>query len=182
MTSLYYADIRALSKESSSGTLSVMCSLFGTIHGLIKSTSFKLALAFPGFKSGEFRHPGNSIRVFSESELELNKILDMLEESPLVRDYCVISRLKQVPSDYSGSWCSYIRHRIPSRSSKVEGSRRKNLEAAEMFPYFNVVSKSTGQRFSCHINKVICEKNQAGSLCGYGLSRKMSLYSVPDLP
>jgi len=116
------------------------------LHGLIKGSGGRIALAFPDLRGVNI---GQRIRLFSDYADTLNDILVIINKHFYFRDYCRVTEVKSILGSYNGRFVSYSRFRIPTEKSDRNNSglhaRRKN--EAQGLPFFHLASSSTNQSF-----------------------------------
>jgi CRISPR-associated endoribonuclease Cas6/Csy4 subtype I-F len=151
------------------------------LHGLIKGSGGRIALAFPDLKGGDI---GQRIRLFSDSADTLSDILSVMNKHFYFRDYCRVTEVKTVPESYNGTFVSYARFRIPTLKSDRNNSglhaRRKH--EAQGLPFFHLASSSTNQSFMLRFSVEYADA-YAGEFLpnSYGLGSSMAKVFVPAL-
>ena len=180
-----YFDIEVRGAASTGGgqipALPVMTRLVGVLHGIIRDHPGKFALALPRMKTGELRHPGHVVRVFAESQDDLDVVVDALTANERIQGYVSFGYPKKVPDDFSGPWKEYRRFRVPGNGSRLEKCRDYRLQAANKLPFFRSASKSNGHAFSLHVD---CIDGAPSSDCrpdSYGLSVATRPFALPVL-
>lgn len=178
-----YFDIEVRGAASTGGgqvpALPVMTRLVGVLHGIIRDHPGKIALALPRMKTGELRHPGHVVRVFAESQVDLDVVVDALTANERIHGYVSFGYPKKVPDNFNGPWKEYRRYRIPGNGSRLEKCRDYRLQAADKLPFFRSASKSNGHAFSLHIN---CLDGSPSMDCrpdSYGLSVATRPFALP---
>ena len=151
------------------------------LHGLIKGSGGRIALAFPDLKGVNI---GQRIRLFSDNADTLNDILGFINKHFYFRDYCLVTEVKSVPEGYTSKFVSYSRFRIPTEKSDRNNSglhaRRKN--EAQGLPFFHLASSSTKQSFMLRFSVEYADA-YAGEFIpnSYGLGSSMGKVFVPAL-
>jgi len=178
----FYMDIEIQKKERSveKSALLLVSRLVSTLHKAFHDSPGQFAIAFPKMKTGDLRHPGRKVRVFSDTHEKLSGLRDSLEHSDLLEAF-QINPTQSVPADFDGEWVEYRRYRIPNTRSRLEKCRFYRLIEAENWPYLRILSKSTGHLFSLHIARM---ESSGPSECfpdSYGLSVSDRPFSLPAL-
>lgn len=166
---------------ASGGSLPVMTRLVQILHGIQRDRPGLLALAFPRLRKGEGRHPGNLVRVFSDSPENLQQVGGLLQENERMRGYIRYLPVKAVPEDFHGPWIEYRRVRIPGKGSRLEESRANKLAMAEELPFLRAASKTNGHGFSLHIDAIPGAKTAECEPDSYGLSVSTRAFALPDM-
>ena len=131
------------------------------------------------------------LRVFASSLEELVMLGQRLNPQPWIRDYTRFDAPIQVPDDFSGTWTSFTRYRIPTeKTDRKQGDergqlRQRRLQTAteERMDYFMLRSKSTSQFFTLIIQRKNGEAPATNCFPNsYGFSVNDRPFSLPDLP
>ena len=157
--------------------------LLSILHPVFKTRPKTFALAIPNGKK--------RLRVFASSYEELVMLREKLSPQPWMRDYTRFGAPIQVPDDFSGTWTSFTRYRIPTeKTDRKLGDehgqlRQRRLQTAknEQMDYFMLRSKSTSQSFTLIIQRKTGEAPAAN--ChpnSYGFAVTDRPFSLPDLP
>jgi hypothetical protein len=172
----FYIDIETGATVES---LPVVGRVVWVLHGILRKQPGLFAVAFPRLKKGEGRHPGNLVRVFSDSAEKLKQVLQSLQENERVQQYVSYYKPKPVPEDFDGAWVEYRRYRIPNTRSRLDKCREYRLNAAEAVPFIRATSKTNGQAFSLHIDAVPGVKPDTCVPDSYGLSVVTRTFALP---
>jgi len=185
MTPQAYFDIEIRGAASTGAgqipALPVMARLIKVLHGIFGAHPGKFALALPGMRTGEHRHPGHLARVFAENRDDLKLIQDDLQRNERIHGYVLYGKPAEVPESYAGKWIEYRRYRIPGTRSRLEKCRDYRLNHADTLPYVRLGSKSTGQAFSLYFATYDGEKSENCEPDSYGLSIPTKRFCLPDI-
>lgn len=179
----YYIDI-LLSKsgfEKDSGSLKRLGALIKKVHYL-NINGKELILSFPKYQRGDEKTLGNIVRVFSHSKENLEHILKIFKEDPIIK-YMNISNVREFIISNNTIFYEYKKFNIPRVNNRIPSLkanyREIKLTEAEDYPFVIIGSKSTEQKFSLIIEKRVSELNQ-GKPNSYGLSSANNRLSVPE--
>lgn len=185
MTPQAYFDIEIRGAAGSGAgqipALPVMARLIKVLHGIFADHPGVYALALPGMRTGEHRHPGHVARVFAENRDLLHDVQDALQRNERIHGYVLYGRPTDIPADYAGPWIEYRRYRIPGTRSRLEKCRDYRLNHADTLPYVRLGSKTTGQAFSLYFAVYEGEKTSDCQPDSYGLSIPTRRFCVPDI-
>lgn len=178
-----FHDIHQMSRESRNTLPYRAARTLRVLHSLFRDTPGRYALALPGEKS-HF----SVLRVFAETEAELNHIADILEGKTELG--VRLDRNRAVPSDFAGEWRSYCRYRIPTRKTerKPDGTvRQRRILAADdpenPMPYFQLHSRTNGHHFGLRVNILTGQTaSQTAEPDSYGLAVSTRPFALPHLP
>ena len=157
--------------------------LLSILHPLFKAHPYVFALALP---NGQKR-----LRVFASLREELVMLEERLNPQPWIRDYTKFGQPIQVPDDFSGTWTSFSRYRIPTEKyDRKQGDehgqlRQRRIQTAERerMDYFMLRSKSTSQSFTLIIQRKKGEASVGDCFPNsYGFSVADRPFTLPDLP
>lgn len=182
MQPLYYFDVTVRGTNMQDGvtmSLPVMARLLRILHGYFAHHPNKFAIAFPRLRMGEFRHPGNIIRVFAESRDEFDGVEDWIGANERVAPYVTKSYVLRVDPQKIFGWMEYRRYRIPSRNSRLLVCRDNRIKSSEEVPYLRM-SSSCGEAFSMHISASPGVESERCTPTSYGLSGE-ARFSLPVL-
>lgn len=147
-----YFDIEVRADARGDGlVIPIMERAFGVLHGAFREFPSRYAIALPHARSGTHRHPGSSIRVFSETREALDSLVSAIQSHSVVRDYLQLGYPRRIPDGFDGPWHEYRRYRITNRSSRLEKCREFRLRQAEELPYLRSISKTNGHGFGVYI-------------------------------
>ena len=173
MKPLAYFDIEIRGAASGGAgqipALPVMARLIKVLHGIFSDHPGKYALALPGMRTGEHRHPGHVARVFADNRDQLHDVQDALQRNERIHGYVLYGRPVEVPENYAGKWIEYRRYRIPGTGSRLEKCRDYRMQHADTLPYVRIGSKHTGQAFSLYFAVYDGEKSENCEPDSYGL-------------
>jgi len=161
--------------------LPVVTRLISLLHSLFRDHPGKFALALPGMKTGENRHPGHIVRVFTDNRDDLYVIQDALQHNERIHGYVLYGRHSDVPENFAGEWMEYRRYRIPGTRSRLEKCREYRMTYADSLPYVRLGSKSTGQAFSLYFEAHPGERTGDCEPDSYGLSLPTKRFCLPDI-
>lgn len=185
MTPRAYFDIEIRGAASAGGgqipALPVMARLIKVLHGIFSDHPGKFALALPGMRTGEHRHPGHVVRVFADNRDNLRLVQGALQRNERIHGYVLYGWPAEVPQDYAGKWIEYRRYRIPGTRSRLEKCRDYRLSHADTLPYVRLGSRSTGQAFSLYFAMYDGEKSENCEPDSYGLSIPTKRFCLPDI-
>jgi CRISPR-associated endoribonuclease Cas6/Csy4 subtype I-F len=172
----------------------IAAELVDALHYIYAKKKILFAVAFPGYSDDPVnKTPGDSLRIFTKVESELNIFLDALEVDDRIKPFIHIGRVRKTPENWSGKWVSYARFRIPNNnvSSDLpeyckEGHakvRARRLSKGGNLPFLGHNSSSTGQRFNILIQKNVYDHpvQPSGQPDGFGLSRTRNICTLPLL-
>ena len=180
----WFFDIDVLSGGEDSGLAAPV--LRGTVmsylHPFFKRHPETFALAVP--------LDTRRLRVFASTREELDSLVEYLTGIHWMRDYARLNYPRNLPADFSGSWTSYRRYRIPTlktdRKAGVEHGnlrqRRLDTVVGSKMDYFKLRSSSNKQVFTLVIERrpgtpsIECLPN------GYGLSSGENIFALPEVP
>lgn len=154
------------------------------LHRAFREEPGHYALALPGHA----RQPFAVLRVFAEGRDQLDKLVDVVEPQPIMRDYLRLGYPRKVPVDFSGTWTEYRRYRIPARRSGRKPNdnlreRRMAWAADHRLPFFIMQSRSTGQQFGLYVSiQTDAQASPEVHPDSYGLSVASRPFALPDLP
>lgn len=177
-------EIRGAASSGAGGipALPVMTRLISVLHGIFRNNFGMFAMALPGMRRGENRHPGHVVRIFADSRDDLYLVQDALQQNERIHGYVLYGRHSDVPENFDGDWIEYRRYRIPGTRSRLEKCREYRMRYADSLPYVRMGSKSTGQAFSLYIDAISGEQNETCEPDGYGLSIPSRQFSLPAMP
>jgi hypothetical protein len=181
MRALWYFDIEVRSssmKEGMMQSLPVMARLIRNLHGYFGQHPDKFAIAFPRLRMGEFRHPGNVIRIFTEIRDNFDGLVEWVKNNSRVAPYITKSFPQSVDEKNITGWMEYRRYRIPSRGSRLLQCRDNRIKSSEEVPYLRIASNY--EVFSMHISASEGIKTDRCNPTSYGLSGK-NRFSLPVL-
>lgn len=161
--------------------LPVVTRLISLLHSLFRDHPGKFAMALPGMRTGEMRHPGHIVRVFTENRDDLYLIQDALQHNERIHGYVLYGRHSDVPENFDGAWVEYRRYRIPGTRSRLEKCREYRMNHADSLPYVRLGSKSTGQAFSLYFEVRPGEKTVDCEPDSYGLSIPTKRFCLPEI-
>lgn len=185
----FYTDIK-LKGAAGIGARTTASMLMALVHHHLTKRPGTIAMAFPEAVVGNNPGPGKHIRVFSESDEQLEYFLDELEKSPVLALIQGVIRIRPVPINIT-KLVSYPRFVIGSRKRGKKDHdeyyarrlQRRNERLAESFFLPSLLvskSASTGQTypvcFECHYSETATEQ---GQINGYGLSQSASPVWLP---
>ncbi len=166
---LYYFDLIIDEVEEMAMPV-LMNQALSVVHGGIKSSVDKIAIAFPDIKGKKL---GRNVRLFAQSFSALDAIKESIRSHFFIRDYTSYSTVHEVDDNFDGPWCSYQRFRIPTNKSLREGSELKNkrIRLAKGLPFIVYKSLSNGNTFKMRV-KTVRHNSYNGNFIpnGYGLS------------
>ncbi|WP_294559318.1 type I-F CRISPR-associated endoribonuclease Cas6/Csy4 [uncultured Mailhella sp.] len=191
MKPLWYCTMAPLAEGEDSGMSAAFMRgrMLACLHGIFAGKNGAFAVAVP--EPGSPAERGGLLRVFASTCEDLEWLRQKLAASPWFRDYAHCSLPCAVAEDFSGTWFSYSRFRIPTLSTdRHEGEEHGRLRARRMkqakeeaLVYFILRSGSNGSRFSLHVRRMQgeapegeCEPN------GYGLCGAQRCFCLPELP
>ncbi|MDP1606306.1 MAG: type I-F CRISPR-associated endoribonuclease Cas6/Csy4 [Rhodocyclaceae bacterium] len=161
--------------------LPVVTRLISLLHSIFRDHPGRFAMALPGMRTGENRHPGHVVRVFTENRDDLYLIQDALQQNERIHGYVLYGRHNDVPENFDGEWIEYRRYRIPGTRSRLEKCREYRIKHADSLPYVRLGSKSTGQAFSLYFELRPGEKTGDCEPDSYGLSIPTKRFCLPDI-
>lgn len=179
MRALWYFDIEVRASSMHNGatqSLPAMARLMRNLHGYFGQNPDKFAIAFPRLRMGEFRHPGNVIRVFTENRDDFDGLVEWVKNSPRIAPYVSKSFPQLVEEKNITGWMEYRRYRIPSRGSRLLKCRDNRIKSSEDMPYLRISSE--GETFSMHISASEGNKTHQCNPTSYGLSGE-NRFSLP---
>ncbi len=178
----FYFDIEVRASNMQEGSyvaLPIMARLTRSLHGYFANHPDKFAIAFPKLRMGEFRHPGNIIRIFSEARENFDELVNWIENIPRIASYVCKKFPREVQDKNIIGWMEYRRYRIPSRSSRLQKCRDYRIFLSEQIPYLRIAS-SCGEAFSMHLIAIEGSKSEICNPTSYGLSG-IDCFSLPVL-
>ncbi len=181
-----YFDIEVRGASSSGAgqipALPVVTRLISLLHSLFRDHPGRFALALPGMRTGENRHPGHIVRVFAENRDDLYDLIQSaLQQNERIHGYVLYGRHSDVPENFDGEWVEYRRYRIPGTRSRLEKCREYRMNHADSLPYVRLGSKSTGQAFSLYFEVRSGEKTVDCEPDSYGLSLPSKRFCLPHI-
>ncbi len=180
-----YFDIEVRGAASSGAgqipALPVVTRLISLLHSIFRDHPSKFAMALPGMRTGEMRHTGHIVRVFTENRDDLYFVQDALQQNERIHGYVLYGRHSDVPENFNGEWIEYRRYRIPGTRSRLEKCREYRMNHADSLPYVRLGSKSTGQAFSLYFELRPGEKTGDCAPDSYGLSIPTKRFCLPDI-
>lgn len=201
----YYVDVRVIpSAESVDLALpSIRNQVYKILHGAFRALNaadnspYALALvASPKLLAKQEalakkygkppRFDFDIFRIFSTSDVALQRLVDTIGSHWTIRDYAVVGAVATVPTAKISGWESYRRFRIPT--AKMERSKlthdklplhERRLQQAKAMPFLKIQSKSTGQSFTLVIDKIAATDAGYGLPDSYGLARASQPFALP---
>jgi len=162
-------------------SLPVLGRLFSALHRMLRQEPGRFALAFPRLRTGQNRHPGNIVRIFSETSDRLVDVMVQLANNERLQGYVRYSPVRLVPENFEGPWIEYRRYRIPGNRSRLDRCRDYRLQQAQEFPFIRTASKSNRQAFSLHICAISSMRSEFCTPDSYGLSLATRPFALPDI-
>lgn len=182
----YYVDLNIHPRffQSTGGHLPPVVEWMGKtlaiLHGAFSDRGAALPLAFPEYLVGQTRQFGRSVRVFSATQEEAERLVLSIYSHEWVQDNVQLSPVRAVPSQVS-HWAVFSRMRWPHRRRTAE-KYRELCEKFERLPSVRMVSRSNGNPFVLAVLKsssALVSPKVDGELDGYGLSRSTVPVAVP---
>jgi hypothetical protein len=174
----FYVDLEA---RIGSAPVHAVGRLVWVLHGILRQDPGLCALAFPLLRKGPERRLGNLVRVFSDSDAKLGRILQLLSENEGLRGHVRYGTPTRVPENFDGAWIEFRRYRIPNRGSRLKQSRHSRLDTGENIPFLRTTSKNNGHSFSLHIDAVPGTKPEMCIPDSYGLSVTTRSFALPAI-
>ena len=169
----------SMQSAAASQSLPVLARLLRTLHGYFSQHPHKFAIAFPRLRKGEFRHPGNVIRVFAEKLEDFVGLVAYLENDQRIWSYIRVDYPRMVDITKIKGWLEYRRFRIPSQKTRTLICRDHRIKVSEEVPFLRI-SSSNKNSFSMHIDAIPSEKTEKCEPTSYGLSG-CTRFSLPDI-
>lgn len=141
-----YLDLRASGSGNEEGgaapSLPYLTHLMRVLHGVFRHEPLKFALALPELRTGERRHPGRTLRVFTEYRDDLQLLRESVHNNATLKGKIRCSEFMEVPEGFAGPFREFRRYRVPGKTSRLDACRVYRLAHAETLPYFRLTSKS----------------------------------------
>lgn len=181
----YYIDI-IISKEGyelDTKALKDMKNTIKKVHHLNKNGK-TLVISFPKYKEGENKTLGNIVRLFSHNDKDLLDSIDDIKETWHMK-HLKISPVKEFKITPNTEFYEFIKFQVPRKNNKTPslkvGYREERKVKADNYPYIQIDSSSSQQKFSLIIERKKSEMLQ-GKVNSYGLSTANERTSVPTNP
>lgn len=147
-----------------------------------------VAVSFPEYKETS---PGSKLRLFTNDKHKLEE-LDIARYMSRLTDYVHITSIRKIPVRRIKGYAVYKRHqpdasvenkakryarRHPETTVDEAMSFMKQKKETSRYPYVQLESLSSKNRFSLMIIRESCDREQEGPIGTYGLS---SIQTVPE--